>query len=142
MESGATGKTTLILIDRRRLSHCYADFLRGTLAPFFRASDRPIAIACFRLFTVPPFPPGPELSVPFFSLRIALATVLPAAFPYLRPPDFRCAMFDLPKGLEDLTVPEVGIIDPSPHLEFREEKVLSRDVTGVVPSRWRPAQTE
>jgi hypothetical protein len=22
------------------------DFLRGTLAPFFRASDRPIAIAC------------------------------------------------------------------------------------------------
>jgi hypothetical protein len=33
-------------------------------------------------------------------------------------------MFDLLKGLEDLTVPEVGIIDPSPHLEFREEKVL------------------
>jgi hypothetical protein len=30
------------------------DFFRGTLAPFFRASDKPIAIACLRLFTLPP----------------------------------------------------------------------------------------
>jgi len=29
------------------------DFL-GTLAPFFRASERPMAIACLRLFTLPP----------------------------------------------------------------------------------------
>jgi len=47
-----------------------------------------MAIACLRLFTVPPFPPGPDFSVPFSSRRIALATLLPAAFPYLRPPDF------------------------------------------------------
>lgn len=60
---------------------------RGTLAPFARASDRPIAIACFRLFTVPPFPPGPLLSVPRFRRRIALSTRFDAAFPYLRPPD-------------------------------------------------------
>jgi hypothetical protein len=28
------------------------DFFRGTLAPFSRASERPIAIACSRLFTL------------------------------------------------------------------------------------------
>ena len=28
------------------------DFFRGTLAPFARASERPIAIACSRLFTL------------------------------------------------------------------------------------------
>ena len=28
------------------------DFLRETLAPFSRASERPIAIACSRLFTL------------------------------------------------------------------------------------------
>ena len=27
---------------------------RGTFAPFFRASDNPMAIACSRLFTLPP----------------------------------------------------------------------------------------
>src|SRR5690348_3893782 len=63
-------------------------FLRGTFAPFFRASERPIAIACLRLFTFPPFPPRPLLSVPFFFRRIALATRLPADFPYFRPPLF------------------------------------------------------
>jgi hypothetical protein len=31
--------------------------------------------------------------VPFFLRRIALATLLPAAFPYFRPPDFREAFF-------------------------------------------------
>jgi hypothetical protein len=30
------------------------DFFLGTLAPFFRASDSPIAMACLRLFTLPP----------------------------------------------------------------------------------------
>jgi hypothetical protein len=30
------------------------DFFFGTLAPFFRASDSPIAMACLRLFTRPP----------------------------------------------------------------------------------------
>src|SRR5215813_11396170 len=32
--------------------------------PFFRASERPIAMACFRLFTVPPLPPLPLLDLP------------------------------------------------------------------------------
>jgi hypothetical protein len=59
-------------------------FLRGTLAPFFLASDSPIAIACLRLFTLPPFPPGPLRRVPFFFRRIALFTALPAPALYRR----------------------------------------------------------
>jgi hypothetical protein len=61
------------------------------LAPFFRASDKPIAIACLRLFTVRPLP---DLSVPFLRRRIALSTRFDAALPYLRllPEDFRAAM--------------------------------------------------
>jgi hypothetical protein len=39
-------------------------------------------MACFRLFTRPPFPPLPDFSVPRFRRRIALLTDLPAAFPY------------------------------------------------------------
>jgi hypothetical protein len=67
--------------------------LRGTFAPFLRASDSPIAIACLRLLTLPPFPPRPDFSVPFLRRRIALSTRFDAAFPYLRfPEDFRAAM--------------------------------------------------
>lgn len=49
----------------------------GTVAPLLRASLKPIAIACLRLFT---FLPEPERSVPFFFRRIALATVSDAFF--------------------------------------------------------------
>src|SRR5688500_12607198 len=59
--------------------------LRGTFAPFSRASDNPIAIACLRLVT---FLPLPLSSVPFFLRRIADSTRLPAAFPYFLPPVF------------------------------------------------------
>src|SRR5205807_10176094 len=65
-----------------------AAFFLGTLAPFSRASERPMAMACFRLVTFPPLPPLPERSVPCFFRRIALATVLPAPLLYLRPLDF------------------------------------------------------
>ena len=41
-----------------------------------------MAMACLRLVTFPPLPPFPERRVPFFSRRIALATLLPAALPY------------------------------------------------------------
>jgi hypothetical protein len=68
---------------RLQLIRIQLDFLRGTLAPFLRASERPMAIACFRLFTVPPLPPFPDFKVPRFLRRIALLTDLPAAFPYL-----------------------------------------------------------
>jgi len=75
-------------------------FFRGILAPFLRASERPIAIACFRLFTVPPpLPPRPDLRVPLFLRRMALATVSRAVFPYLVLPGdfFLVAMGDLVK---------------------------------------------
>jgi hypothetical protein len=42
-----------------------------------------MAMACFLLFTVPPFPPWPDRNVPLFLRRIALSTDLLAAFPYL-----------------------------------------------------------
>jgi hypothetical protein len=75
--------------------------LRGTFAPFFRASDKPIAIACLRLLTV--FPLLPDLSVPFLRRRIALATRFDAAFPYFRPPeDFRAAIWTLQSLIEML----------------------------------------
>jgi hypothetical protein len=43
-----------------------------------------MAIACFRLFTLPPLPPFPDLSVPRFRSRIALSTLLDAFGPYFR----------------------------------------------------------
>jgi hypothetical protein len=67
------------------------------LAPFFRASESPIAIACLRLVTLPPFPPLPDFSVPFFRRRIALSTRFDAAVPYFRrPEDFLAAIPILP----------------------------------------------
>src|SRR5258708_30550043 len=74
---------------------------RGTFASFFRASDKPIAIACLRLFTV--FPLLPDLSVPFFRRRIALSTRFDAALPYFRrPEDFRAAIVLLRFGFTRL----------------------------------------
>jgi len=58
--------------------------LAGTFAPFSRASESPIAMACFRLVTVPPLPPLPLFKVPRLRRRIALSTALPAALPYFR----------------------------------------------------------
>ena len=59
-------------------------FFFGTLAPFFRASESPMAIACFRLFTLPPCPLFPRFNVPCLRRRIALATLLLAPRPYFR----------------------------------------------------------
>ena len=53
-------------------------FFFGTLAPFFRASDNPIAMACFLLFTRPPFPALPDRNIPFFLRCVALFTDLRA----------------------------------------------------------------
>src|SRR5436190_19667717 len=59
-------------------------FFFGTFFPFFLALDRPIAIACFRLFTLPPFPPFPDLAVPFLYRCISRFTSLPAPLEYFR----------------------------------------------------------
>src|SRR3954469_24442948 len=66
-------------------------FFFGTFLPFLRASERPIAMACLRLFTLPPFPPLPLFSLPFFCFFTAFFTSLPALLEYLRamlPPCF------------------------------------------------------
>lgn len=55
-------------------------FRLGTLAPLRRASDRPIAIACFRLFTF--LPERPDFRVPRFSSCTARRTLLDALGPY------------------------------------------------------------
>jgi len=58
-------------------------FLRdGTFATFRRASDRPIAIACFLLLTF--LPERPDFSVPCFLSCIARLTLLDALGPYFR----------------------------------------------------------
>jgi hypothetical protein len=64
-------------------------FSGGTFLPLERASDRPIAIACFLDFT---FLPLPDLSVPFLRRRIALSTSLLALSEYLRREDFFAAI--------------------------------------------------
>jgi hypothetical protein len=39
-------------------------FFRGTFLPFLRAFESAMAIACLRLFTLPPFPPLPLFAFP------------------------------------------------------------------------------
>ena len=56
------------------------DLLRGTLLPDLRASDRPMAMACFRLVTLRP--DLPLFNVPFLRSRMALPTFLDAVLPY------------------------------------------------------------
>lgn len=59
----------------------FFDFLFGTLAPSLRASDKPIAMACFRLITF--LPERPLFSVPALRFFIARLTFFAAALEYL-----------------------------------------------------------
>jgi hypothetical protein len=54
----------------------------GTLAPLRRASERPIAIACFLSLTV--LPDRPDLSLPRFISCIDRLTLREAVLPYFR----------------------------------------------------------
>src|SRR5258705_6986006 len=70
------------------------DFLLGTLAPAFRASDSRIAIACFLLVTF--LPDRPLFRVPFFFSCIAFSTFSDAFLPYWAmfvPPRIICIAF-------------------------------------------------
>jgi hypothetical protein len=60
-------------------------FFFGTFLPERLASESPIAIACFLLFT---FLPLPLFSLPLLNSRISLSTFLPADGEYLRDEDF------------------------------------------------------
>src|SRR4051812_6073570 len=65
-------------------------FLRfGTFLPSLRASDRPMAMACLRLFTLRPLP---DLSLPRLNLCISRSTSLDALFEYFRA--MRFSQFD------------------------------------------------
>src|SRR5882762_5093513 len=59
----------------------FEDFFLGTFPPSFRASDNPIAIACFLLVTF--LPDLPLFSVPSLRSCIAFLTFFCAFFPYL-----------------------------------------------------------
>src|SRR5262249_30244163 len=69
-----------------RTTHYFFDdrFFAGTFLPLRRASERPIATACLRLFTVPPRPPLPRFRVPRLRRRMALLTSFDALREYLR----------------------------------------------------------
>jgi hypothetical protein len=58
------------------------DFFAGTFLPSLRASDNPIAIACFRLVTF--FPLRPLFNLPCFIAFISRSTSLPTDGLYLR----------------------------------------------------------
>ena len=60
----------------------------GTFAPSRRASDSPMAIACFRLVTFLPL--RPLFSLPRFISCISSRTFSPARRLYFLPPDERC----------------------------------------------------
>ena len=64
------------LVHKKTKNHFFFD---GTLAPCFRASDNPIAIACFWLVT---FLPDPLLRVPRFRSCMALPTLSDAFLLY------------------------------------------------------------
>lgn len=67
------------------------DFFFGTLPPSRRASERPMAMACFRLVTFLPL--RPLFSVPFFFSCMARSTFLLAFGPYFLPPEDLCDFF-------------------------------------------------
>src|SRR5438874_13625821 len=68
---------------RSRRSECRCHdffFFLGTFAPFLRALERPMAMACLRLLALPFLP---LFCLPRFSLCTAFLTSSPAFFPYL-----------------------------------------------------------
>jgi len=69
----------LRLAGGQRAYFFFRERLRGTLAPERRASDNPIAIACFLLFTLRP--ERPLRNVPRLRSCIARLTFLPAFLP-------------------------------------------------------------
>jgi len=68
-----------------------AFFFFGTFAPARRASDRPMAIACFLLLTF--LPDLPDLRVPALRSCIAFPTFFDAFLPYLAMTLLHCSSF-------------------------------------------------
>jgi len=72
--------STRVSIVARTSAAYLLDFFFGTFLPSLRASESPMAIACFRLFTV--FPLRPLLRVPSFRSCIAFSTFFEAPLAY------------------------------------------------------------
>jgi hypothetical protein len=66
--------------ERRELDREERERLDGTFPPARRASERPMAMACLRLFTF--LPERPDFSSPRFISCIARSTFSEAFFPY------------------------------------------------------------
>src|ERR1700741_1167300 len=77
----STDYTDYFFFEELFLVPFFEPFLEGTFAPASRASESPIAIACFLLVTF--FPERPLFSVPFFRSCMAFSTFLPAFLLYL-----------------------------------------------------------
>src|SRR2546423_15612044 len=80
----------------------FEDFFFGTLPPSFRASDNPIAIACFLLVTF--LPDFPLFKVPSLRSCIAFLTFFCAFLPYLaivHLPPIYCLSLEL--GMESVS---------------------------------------
>src|ERR1700744_6151532 len=77
----------------------YDDFFLGTFLPFLRALESPIAIACLRLFTLPPRPFGPLRALPFLYRFISDSTSRPELFEYFRLVAMRCLLRTRPLRL-------------------------------------------
>ena len=109
-------------------------------------------MACLRLFTRPPLPPLPDFSVPLFLRRIALATRLPAALPYLlrllrcgivlsrnsdANPVERVVFWDLDVGA---TVPARALEYRKPSNPCRSKRPLCREEARSFCGEWKTGQ--
>jgi len=100
----ATGRYLRFLADFFfLLALFFFELFFGTFLPAALASDRPIAIACLRLFTLPPRPPGPLRAEPLLYSRISFSTYLPALDEYFRFDFLFFAISDLRLALRCLT---------------------------------------
>src|SRR5262249_3288248 len=73
-----------LLFKRRKAASGLHALFFGTFLPFLRAFDRPMAMACLRLFTLPARPPLPLPAVPRLYRRISRSPSRPAPREYLR----------------------------------------------------------
>jgi hypothetical protein len=106
--------------------------LRGTFAPDRRASDKPIAIACLRLFTFLPL--RPLLSLPRFIAFISRSTDLPAFGLYLRREDDLRLLLDDDLRVRELLLRELADVrrrEPPERLLVDRLRLLDRFVAAI-----------
>jgi hypothetical protein len=106
-------------------SYFFERFL-GTLAPFFRASERPIAIACFLLLTF--LPDLPLLSVPVLRFFMARPTFFAAPLEYF--PFFAIALIPEVSGTSKSELS----VRPKVHFfcEMKRNRTIENKVSAAV----------